>query len=168
MPGRRRSLLRLRGVVGYTALVFVAGGLVPAANGQPTPDPVPGTRAGPTPDPAPLGAPPRVVTRSSPVVVHTAPFVRQPIRTAPRTAATAARHARAAPRVTRARTPAKPQPVVRSVPRDAPRVLRSAAGLVVDDPARASTTFALLALFSLILASGSFLGLLVEVRRNLR
>jgi hypothetical protein len=46
--------------------------------------------------------------------------------------------------------------------------LRTAAGLVLDQPARAATTVAVLALFALILASGSFLGLLVEVRRNLR
>ena len=57
---------------------------------------------------------------------------------------------------------------MRSVPRDAPVVLRSAAALVLDQPARATTTFAVLALFAVILASGSFLGVLVEVRRNLR
>ena len=70
--------------------------------------------------------------------------------------------------MTRARTPAKPRVVVRSVPRDAPVVLRSAAALVLDEPARVTTTFAVLALFAVILASGSFLGVLVEVRRNLR
>ena len=83
MPGRPKSLLRRWGVLGYTALFFALGGLVPAANGQPTPDPAPGTTArptagttaGPTPDPAPLGRP-RVVTQSSPVVVHAAPAVR--------------------------------------------------------------------------------------------
>ena len=57
---------------------------------------------------------------------------------------------------------------MRSVPRDAPVVLRSAAALVLDQPARVTTTFAVLALFAVILASGSFLGVLVEVRRNLR
>lgn len=171
MPGRRKSLLRRWGVLGYTALVLALGGLVPTANGQPTPDPVPGTSAGPTPDPAPLGRP-RVVARSSPAVSRPAPVVVQPpapTASAPRTAATAARHVRAtAPRVTRARTPAKPRAVVRSVPRDAPVVLRSAAALVLDEPTRVTTTFAVLALFAIILASGSFLGVLVEVRRNLR
>ena len=43
----------------------------------------------------------------------------------------------------------------------------SAAALVLDQPARVTTTFAVLALFAVILASGSFLGVLVEVRRNL-
>ena len=176
MPGRRKSLLRRWGVLGYTALFFALGGLVPAANGQPAPDPAPGTTArlttgptaGPTPDPAPLGRA-RVVTQSSPVVVHTAPAVRTFTPSAvPRTAARAARSARAAPRATRARAQAKPKVVVRSVPRDAPVVLRSAAALVLDQPARATTTFAVLALFAVILASGSFLGVLVEVRRNLR
>jgi hypothetical protein len=168
MPGSRKSLLRRWGVLGYTALFFALGGLVPVANGQPTPDPVPGTTAGPTPDPAPLGRP-RVVTQSRPVVVHTAPAIRTSIPSVvPRTAARAARGARAAPRATRARTPAKPKVVVRSVPRDAPVVLRSAAALVLDQPARVTTTFAVLALFAVILASGSFLGVLVEVRRNLR
>ncbi len=168
MPGRRKSLLRRWGVLGYTALVFAVGGLVPAANGQPTPDPAPGKTTGPTPDPAPLGRP-RVVTQSSPVVVHAAPVVRTSTPSVvPRTAARAARRARAAPRATRAHVQAKPNVVVRSVPRDAPVVLRSAAGLVIDDPARATTTFAVLALFAVILASGSFLGVLVEVRRNLR
>lgn len=168
MPGRRTSLLRRWGAVGYTALFFVLGGLVPAAYGQPTPDPVPGTNAGPTPDPAPLGRP-RVVTQSSPVVVHTAPVVRTSTPSVvPRTAARAARRARAAPRATRARAQAKPQTVAQSVPRDAPLVLTGAAGLVIDEPARAATTFAVLALFAVILASGSFLGVLVEVRRNLR
>ncbi len=174
MSDRRGSLLRLRGVLGYTALVFVVGALVPAANGQPTPDPVPGATGGPTPDPAPLGAP-RAVTRSSPVVVsrtapvvvfRTAPVVVQPTYSAPRPAARAARRAQAAPRATRA--PAKPQAVVRSVPRDPPLVVRAATGLVLDEPARVATTFAVLALFAVILASGSFLGVLVEVRRNLR
>ena len=176
MPGIRKSLLRRWGVLGYTALFFALGGLVPAANGQPTPDPAPGTTArptagttaGPTPDPAPLGRP-RVVTRSSPVVVHAAPAVRTSTPSVvPRTAARAARRARAAPRATRARAQAKPKVVVRSVPRDAPVVLRSAAALVLDQPARVTTTFAVLALFAVILASGSFLGVLVEVRRNLR
>lgn len=168
MPGIRKSLLRRWGVLGYTALFFALGGLVPAANGQPTPDPVPGTRAAPTPDPAPLGRP-RVVTQSSPVVVHAAPTVRTSTPSVvPRTAARAARRARAAPRATRARAEAKPKVVVRSVPRDAPVVLRSAAALVLDQPARVTTTFAVLALFAVILASGSFLGVLVEVRRNLR
>ena len=46
MPGRPRSLLRRSGVLGYTALFFALGGLVPAANGQPTPDPAPGTSPG--------------------------------------------------------------------------------------------------------------------------
>ena len=168
MPGSPGSLLRLRGVVGYTALVFVAGALVPAANGQPTPDPAPGATGGPTPDPAPLGAP-RAVTRSNPVVVsRAAPVVAAPTYSAPRPAARAARRARAAPRATRAQTPAKPQTVVRSVPRDPPLVVRAAAGLVLDEPTRVATTFAVLALFAVILASGSFLGVLVEVRRNLR
>ena len=176
MSDRRGSLLRLRGVLRYTALVFVVGALVPAANGQPTPDPVPGATGGPTPDPAPLGAP-RAVTRSSPVVVsrtapvvvfRTAPVVVQPTYSAPRPAARAARRAQAAPRATRARAPAKPQAVVRSVPRDPPLVVRAATGLVLDEPARVATTFAVLALFAVILASGSFLGVLVEVRRNLR
>ena len=171
MPASLGSLLRLRGVVRYTALVFLAGVLVPAAGGQPTPDPAPGTRAVPTPDPAPLGRP-RVVTQSSPSVSRPALVVVQPpspTALAPRTAARAARHAReAAPRVTRARTPAKPRAVVRSVPRDAPVVFRSAVGLVLDEPTRVTTTFAVLALFAVILASGSFLGVLVEVRRNLR
>ena len=54
------------------------------------------------------------------------------------------------------------------MPRDAPVVLASAARLVLDEPARVATTFAALALFAVIIASGSFLGLLVEVRRNLR
>jgi hypothetical protein len=168
MLGRRTSLLRRWGVVGYTALFFALGGLVPAANGLPTPDPAPGATGGPAPDPAPLGRP-RVITQSSPVVVHTAPAVRTSTASiVPRTAARAARRARAAPRVTRARTPAKPKVVVRSVPRDAPVVLRSAAALVLDEPARITTTFAVLALFAVILASGSFLGVIVEVRRNLR
>jgi hypothetical protein len=168
MPGPPGSLLRLRGVLGYTALFFAVGALVPAANGQPTPDPVPGTTAGPTPDPAPLGRP-RVVTQSSPVVAHAAPVVRTSTPSVvPRTAARAARRARAAPRATRARAQAKPQTVAQSVPRDAPVVLRTAAALVIDEPARAATTFAVVALFAVILASGSFLGVLVEVRRNLR
>jgi hypothetical protein len=90
-----------------------------------------------------------------------------------RPAAKVGRPAPAARRVTRARVAAKPKPKpvvqeVRSVPRDAPRVLRSAAGLVLDEPDKVATTFAALALIAVILASGSFLGLLVEVRRNLR
>ncbi len=172
MPERPRSLLRRSGVLGYTAVLVALGGLVPTANGQPTPDPVPGTRAAPTPDPAPDPAPlgrPRVVTRSSPVVVHRAPVVRTSTPSVvPPTAARAARRARAATRATRARVQAKPQTVAQSVPRDPPLVLRQAAGFVIDEPARAATTVAVLSLFALILASGSFLGLLVEVRRNLR
>ena len=161
-------LLRRSGVLGCTALFFALGGLVPVANGQPTPDPAPGTTAGPTPDAAPLGRS-QVVTQSSPVVVHKAPVVRTfTPSVVPRTAARAARRARAAPRATRARAQAKPQTVAQSVPRDPPLVLRNAAGLVIDEPARAGTTFAVLALFAVILASGSFLGVLVEVRRNLR
>ena len=168
MPNRRKSLLRRWGVLRYTALCFALGGLAPAAHGQPTPDPAPGTTAGPTPDPAPLSRP-RVVTQSRPVVVYTAPVIRLSTPSVvPRTAARAARRARAAPRATRAHTQAKPQTVVQSVPRDPPLVLRKAAGLVIAEPARAATTVAVLALFALILASGSFLGLLVEVRRNLR
>ena len=166
MPGRK--LLRRSGVLRYTALFLALGGLVPAANGQPTPDPAPGTTAGPTPDPAPLGRP-RVVTQSRPVVVRAAPVVRTSTPSVvPRTAARAARRARAAPRATRARAQSKPQTVAQSVPRDPPLVLRQAAALVIDEPARAATTVAVLSLFVLILASGSFLGLLVEVRRNLR
>ena len=161
-------MLRRSGVLGCTALFFALGGLVPAANAQPTPDPVPATNAGPTPDPAPLGRP-RVVTQSRPVVAPAAPIVRTATPSAvPQPAARAARRARAAPRATRARAQATPQTVAQSVPRDAPLVLRTAAGLVVDEPARAATTFAVLALFAVILASGSFLGVLVEVRRNLR
>ena len=57
---------------------------------------------------------------------------------------------------------------MRSVPRDPPLVVRAATGLVLDEPARVATTFAVLALFAVILASGSVLGVLVEVRRNLR
>ena len=182
MPGRATSLLRRWGVVGYTALVFVAAGVVPAANAA-APDPTPGGGGVPTPDPRPIG-PPRVVQSSPPVVHRSAPVVQTPRYVPPRTvvqapsrqvskpAARAARHAPAARRATRARTAAKPKPVVnvvRSVPRDAPLVVAGAAAaqLVLDEPDRAATTFAVLALVAVIVASGSFLGLLVEVRRNL-
>jgi hypothetical protein len=180
MPGRAKTLLRRWGVLGYTALVFTVGGVVPAANAAPPPDPTPGVV--PTPDPAPVG-PPRPV-QSAPAVVHrSAPVVQAPRYVPPRTtvtqtpsrqvskpAARAARHASAARRATRARIAAKPKPapkVVRSVPRDPPIVLASAAHLVLDEPDRVATTFAALALLAVIVASGSFLGLLVEVRRNL-
>jgi hypothetical protein len=99
-------------------------------------------------------------------VIHT------PSRQVSKPAARAARHAPAARRATRARIAAKPKPavkVVRSVPRDAPLVVAGAAAahLVLDEPDRVATTFAVLALLAVIVASGSFLGLLVEVRRNL-
>jgi hypothetical protein len=180
--GRPSSLLRRWGVLGYTALVFAIGGVVPAANAA-APDPTPGGSSAPTPDPRPIG-PPRAV-QSSPSVVHrSAPVVQTPRYVPPRTtvvqapsrqvskpAARAARHAPAARRATRARTAAKPKPVevVRSVPRDAPLVVAGAAAahLGLDDPDRVATTFAVLALLAVIVASGSFLGLLVEVRRNL-
>jgi hypothetical protein len=182
MPGRATSLLRRWGVLGYTALVFVAGGVVPAANAA-APDPTPGGGGVPTPDPRPVG-PPRAVQSSPPVVHRSAPVVQTPRYVPPATtvihtpsrqvskpAARAARHAPAARRATRARTAAKPKPVevVRSVPRDAPLVVAgtAAAHLVLDEPDRVATTFAVLALLAVIVASGSFLGLLVEVRRNL-
>ena len=182
MPGGPTSLLRRWGVLGYTALVFAVGGVVPAANAAATPDPTPGAGGVPTPDPAPVG-PPRAVQSSPPVVHRSAPVVQAPRYVPPRTtvaqtpsrqvskpAARAARHASAARRATRARIAAKPKPapeVVRSVPRDPPIVLASAAHLVLDEPDRVATTFAALALLAVIVASGSFLGLLVEVRRNL-
>jgi hypothetical protein len=181
MPGRATSLLRRWGMLGYTALVFTAGGVVPAANAA-APDPTP--RGGvPTPDPRPIG-PPRAVQSAPPVVRRSAPVVQAPRYVPPaataaqtpsrrvsKPAARAARHAPAARRATRARTAAKPKPVevVRSVPRDAPLVVAGAAAahLVLDEPDRAATTFAVLALLVVVVASGSFLGLLVEVRRNL-
>jgi hypothetical protein len=182
MPGRATSLLRRWGVLGYTALVFAAGGVVPAANAAPPPDPTPGAGGVPSPDPAPVG-PPRTVQTSPAVVRRSTPVVQAPRYVAPRTtvaqtpsrqvskpAARAARHASAARRATRARIAAKPKPVpkvVRSVPRDPPIVLANAAHLVLDQPDRVATTFAALALLAVIIASGSFLGLLVEVRRNL-
>ena len=183
MPGRPSSLLRLWGVLGYTALVFAVGGVVPAANASPGPDPTPGGNGVPSPDPAPVG-PPRAVQQSAPPVVRrSAPVVQAPRYVPPATtvihtpsrqvskpAARAARHAPAARRATRARTAAKPKPVkvVRSVPRDAPLVVAgAAAALLVLEPDRVATTFAALALLAVIVASGSFLGLLVEVRRNL-
>ena len=182
MPGRATSLLRRWGMLGYTALVFAVGGVVPAANAA-APDPTPGAGGVPTPDPRPLG-PPRAVQSSPPVVHRSSPVVQTPRYVPPRTtvvqvpsrqvskpAARAARHAPAARRATRARTAAKPKPVevVRSVPRDAPLVVAGAAAahLVLDEPDRVATTFAVLALLAVIVASGSFLGLLVEVRRNL-
>jgi hypothetical protein len=182
--GRPSSLLRRWGVLGYTALVFVAGGVVPAANAAPAPDPTPGAGGVPTPDPAPVG-PPRAVQSAPPVVHRSAPVVqapryvppsssvaRKPTRQVSKPAARAARHASAARRATRAPVAAKPKPavnVVRSVPRDAPLVVAGAAAahLVLDEPNRVATTFAVLALLAVIVASGSFLGLLVEVRRNL-
>jgi hypothetical protein len=98
-------------------------------------------------------------------VIHT------PSRQVSKPAARAARHAPAARRATRARSAAKPKPaeVVRSVPRDAPLVVAGAAAahLVLEEPDPVATTFAVLALLAVIVASGSFLGLLVEVRRNL-
>ena len=183
MPGRATSLLRRWGVLGYTALVFAVGGVVPAANAA-APDPTPGAGGVPTPDPRPVG-PPRAVQSAPPVVHRSAPVVQTPRYVPPATtvihtpsrqvskpAARAARHAPAARRATRARTAAKPKPavkVVRSVPRDAPLVVAGAAAahLVLDEPDRVATTFAVLALLAVIVASGSFLGLLVEVRRNL-
>ena len=185
MPGRATSLLRRWGVLGYTALVFAAGGVVPAANAAPAPEPTPGSNAVPTPDPRPIGPPkavqsaPRVIRRSAPVVQaprYVPPattVIHTPSRQVSKTAARAARHASAARRATRARIAAKPKPavkVVRSVPRDAPLVVAGAAAahFVLAEPDRAATTFAALALFAVILASGSFLGLLYEVRRNLR
>ena len=44
---------------------------------------------------------------------------------------------------------------------------RTLVDLVLEEPDRVATTFAVLALLAVIVASGSFLGLLVEVRRNL-
>ena len=172
-------------MLGYTALFFAVGGVVPLANAAPAPEPTPGANAVPTPDPRPVG-PAKAVQSAPPVVRRTTPVVQAPRYVPPRTtiaqtpsrqvskpAARAARHAPAARRATRARIAAKPKPVTppkvkRSVPRDAPVVLSSAAHLVLDEPDRVATTFAALALFAVIIASGSFLGLLVEVRRNLR
>jgi len=183
MPGQPTSLLRRWGVLGYTALVFALGGVVPVANAA-APDPTPGGGGVPTPDPRPIG-PPRAAQSSPPVVHRSAPVVQAPRYVPPATtvihtpsrqvskpAARAARHAPAARRATRARIAAKPKPavkVVRSVPRDAPLVVAGAAAahLVLDEPDRVATTFAVLALLAVIVASGSFLGLLVEVRRNI-
>jgi hypothetical protein len=55
------------------------------------------------------------------------------------------------------------------VPRDAPLVVAGAAAahLVLDEPDHVATTFAALALLAVIVASGSFLGLLYEARRTL-
>ena len=116
-------------------------------------------------------AAPRVVTQSSPVVVHTAPVVRPPSHSLGWF-----RELRRELRVARGRHRAQRALALRRSRRSSCArcrathrvVLRSAAGLVLDEPARVATTFAVLALFAVILASGSFLGVLVEVRRNLR
>jgi hypothetical protein len=44
----------------------------------------------------------------------------------------------------------------------------SAASLVLDEPDAAARTLAVLAIFTVLAASGSFLGLVIEVRRTLR